>query len=66
MEAKHLQLAIFLSTHPEGPWRERMEAWNAEHEAEHPGWHYRNESQFGRDATHARRRILDPGIRDAG
>ncbi len=57
LSEKHLQLAAFTSTRPEGEsLRDRMNAWNDTHEQ----WRYEQETNFGRDCSQAVRRLLHP------
>jgi hypothetical protein len=57
--AKHVALAIFSSTRPQGePWAVTMAEWNSLYEEGHPDWLYTVPNTFGRDVTAARRRLL--------
>jgi hypothetical protein len=57
MSKKHLVLALFAATRPKGEtWAAGMIRWNREH----PEWAYQHETNFGRDAGSAQRRLLYP------
>lgn len=62
MTEKRAELARFVVEQPEGrTWRERMNRWNDLVCAEHPGWRYRYDTNFNRDARGALRRLTEPG-----
>jgi hypothetical protein len=56
MTEKHLQLAIFAATRPDGvTWAKRMDEWNNTHPDE---WNYEDSAQFAHDCILARKRLL--------
>jgi hypothetical protein len=58
LSEKHTALALFMSFRPLGEtYAEAMKAWNKEYRK----WRYGQETNFGRDAQVARRRLLTPG-----
>jgi hypothetical protein len=58
LSEKHITLALFKSSRPaEETNAEAMKAWNKEYRK----WRYRQETNFGRDAQVALRRLLSPG-----
>ncbi|MFC8845574.1 hypothetical protein [Micromonospora sp. NPDC057141] len=60
MTPKHLRLAAFAcAQHSDKPWAERHRLWNEQF----PEWSYPEQSNFRRDATHARYRLLYPSHR---
>jgi hypothetical protein len=54
LSEKHLRLAVFMADRERDPWRPWFDAWNAAY----PQWKYDDESNFRRDATQARDRLL--------
>jgi hypothetical protein len=60
LSPKHLQLAAFCSGRPEGEaLSAQLKAWNAAH----PKWRYGQVTNFGRDRSRARQRLLAPNYR---
>jgi hypothetical protein len=58
MTAKHIELAKFWSSIPEGrTWKALREEWNKLH----PRWAYKREQNFARDCEQARKRLLGEG-----
>lgn len=59
---KHLQLALFEATQPEGKtYRMKMNDWNKKFPKK---WRYKHESHFGRDSKKAVQRLLQPDYFD--
>ena len=60
LSTRQARLASFVEDRPPELWQRRMAAWNALHPE--PGGRYESVSNFKRDATKARQRLLRRGI----
>ena len=62
---KACELAIFNAQQPEDKtYREKMKTWNRTVAREHPGWKYKQESNFGKDCKAAKDNLFYPGCFD--
>ncbi len=59
LSEKHLELARFSIQYKQSEsWAERMQSWNAFWQDTHADWQYTEPTNFARDSTQARRRLL--------
>ncbi len=63
LQGKALYLAVFASGRAQGEtWKESMSEWNTLQGNDHPDWQYSTVTNFARDCTQARNRLVNPNF----